>query len=117
MTTQQVADRLVELCRGGKIFEAQTELFSADILSIEPDKSPVKTAKGTQAVTEKAKQFASMIEAVHGGHYTEPIVEGNFFTVGWSHDATLKGMGRVNLEEICVYEVRDGKIVLEHFFY
>jgi hypothetical protein len=31
-------------------------------------------------------------------------------------DATVKGMGRMTLEEICVYEVKDSKIVFEQFF-
>ncbi len=29
----------------------------------------------------------------------------------------MKGRGRVNLTEICVYRVRDGKISHEQFFY
>jgi len=32
-------------------------------------------------------------------------------------DATMKGMGRMKLEEICVFEVKDGKIISEQFFY
>jgi hypothetical protein len=34
-----------------------------------------------------------------------------------SIDATMKGMGRQVLDEVCVYEVKDGKIVQEQFFY
>jgi hypothetical protein len=32
-------------------------------------------------------------------------------------DATYKDMGRMDMSEICVYRVRDGKIVHEQFFY
>lgn len=32
-------------------------------------------------------------------------------------DVTLKGMGRRQMDEIAVYEVKDGKIVKEQFFY
>jgi hypothetical protein len=32
-------------------------------------------------------------------------------------DETFKGMGRNKMDEIAVYEVRDGKIVKEQFFY
>jgi hypothetical protein len=32
-------------------------------------------------------------------------------------DATYKGMGRQKLEEIAVYEVKNGKVVKEQFFY
>jgi hypothetical protein len=32
-------------------------------------------------------------------------------------DVTMKGQGRMNMDEIAVYEVKDGKIVKEQFFY
>ena len=37
MTTQEVANRLVELCRIGQIDQAQAELFADDATSIEPN--------------------------------------------------------------------------------
>ena len=117
MTTKQVADRLVSLCRQGNIMDAQKELYSAEIESIEPAHAPVKSAKGIDAVTKKGVAFADMIEARHGGSVSEPIVEGNHFTIGWQMDVTMKGRGRMNLEEICVYQVKDGKIVREEFFF
>jgi hypothetical protein len=30
---------------------------------------------------------------------------------------TVKGQGRMKMDEIAVYEVKDGKIVKEQFFY
>jgi hypothetical protein len=117
MTTKEVADRLVSLCREGKIMEAQQELYSTEIESIEPAYAPVKSAKGKEAVTIKGMAFADMIEARHGGTVSEPIVEGNYFTIGWQMDVTMKGRGRMNMEEICIYQVKDGKIVREEFFF
>jgi hypothetical protein len=32
-------------------------------------------------------------------------------------DATMKGVGRTKMDEIALYEVKDGKIVKEQFFY
>jgi len=32
-------------------------------------------------------------------------------------DCTYKGMGRQKMDEIALYEVKDGKIVKEQFFY
>jgi len=32
-------------------------------------------------------------------------------------DVTMKGMGRVKMEEVCVYKVKDGKVVSEQFFF
>jgi len=117
MTTKEVARRLVALCREGKIMEAQQELYSADIESIEPVHAPVKSAKGRDAVTKKGMAFADMIEANHGGSVSEPIVEGNYFAIGWQMDVTMKGMGRMNMQEICIYQVQDGKIIREEFFF
>ncbi len=117
MTTQQVADRLVELCRKGQIFEAQQELYGDDIVCVEPAHSQTPLTKGKEAVFAKGKMFASMIEEHHDGYFADPVVNGNFFAVPTMIDATMKGMGRMKLEEISVYEVKDGKIVFEQFFY
>lgn len=117
MTTEQVANRLVELCRKGQVLEAQQELFSDNVTSTEPENSPNKSAKGKAAVLEKGKGFASMIETRHDGFFGDPIVCGNYFSITCMLDATMKGMGRMKLEEICVFGVKDGKIISENFFY
>ncbi len=117
MTTKQVADRLVELCRMGKIFETQDELYADDAVSIEPDGGPIKEAKGKQAIMEKGKMFASMVVEFHSSTISEPIVAGNAFAITWAMDVTMKDRGRSNMEEVCVYMVKDGKIISEQFFF
>ncbi len=119
MTTKQVADRLVALCRQGDILKAGQELYSDDIVSNEPANSqmPVKIAKGKKAVAEKGKAFADSIYVSHGQKISDPIVGGSFFSIAWYLDVTFKGMGRMQLDEVCVYEVRDGKIVWEQFYF
>ena len=116
-TTQQVADQLVAFCRQGEILKAMEELYSDDISSNEPAHAPTKSVKGKKAVLEKGKQFASSIEIRHGGSFSEPIVAGRYFTVAMVLDATFKSMGRMKFDEVCVYEVKDGKIVWEQFFF
>lgn len=115
-STLQVANRLVELGRKGQIPEIHHELFADDVVSIEP-MGDNPTVKGKAAILEKGKKFESMLEAVHGSELTEPIVVGNWFSIGWTFDATMKSQSRQKMEEICVYEVKDGKIVSEQFFY
>ncbi len=117
MTTQQVANRLVEFCRIGQIVEAMQELYADNIVSTEPAHAPVKSASGKKAVAEKGAQFAGMIEQRHGGSFGDPIVAGRYFSTVMILDATFKGQGRQTLEEVCVYEVKDGKIVSERFFF
>ena len=120
MNTEQVAERLVQLCREGKGQQAQDELYAKDAVSIEMDGLPpgaLGNAKGLDAIREKGRQFGAGIEQVHGGTVGDPIVVGNWFSLAMTMDATMKGRGRVNMQEICVYQVRDGKIVREQFFY
>ena len=118
MTTQEVADKLVGYMRKGQMSDAQAELYADDIVCIEPEggMAPPIT-KGKTAVAEKGKQFASMIEERHGGTCSDPLVAGDFFTISMMLDATMKGMGRMQLHEICVYQAKNGKIVFEQFFF
>ena len=99
MTTQEVANHLVSLCREGKIQQAGKELYDESIVSIEPAYAHTHTplATGKKAVTEKGNQFAAGIEATHGGHISEPIVAGDYFSIAWMMDITMKGQGRVKM--------------------
>src|SRR5450432_153024 len=118
MTTQEIANRLTDLCRQGKYDTAQKELYSKDAVSIEPEGSPgLQTVNGLDAIIEKGHQFQSMIEAVHSSTVSDPVIAGDRFAVAAVLDLTLKGMGRMPMEELAVYEVKDGKVVKEQFFY
>jgi ketosteroid isomerase-like protein len=118
MTTQEVAKRLSKLFEENKWSEAQEELFADNALSIEPPNSPgLQSVEGLDAIREKGRQFQSMVEEVHGGYTTPPIVAGDYIAVGMGMDVTFKGQGRMKMDEIALYEVKDGKIVKEQFFY
>lgn len=118
MTTQEVADRFNELAQSGKWAEIQTELYADNAVSIEPAHTPgQKVAEGMEAIREKARKFGEMIEEMHGGYSNAPIVAGSHFALAMGMDVTMKGMGRMKMDEIAVYEVKDGKIVKEQFFY
>ena len=117
MNTQEVANQLVSLCREGKNMEAVQSLYADNIVSIEPAGAPVEVTEGKEAVIAKTQNFYSMVEEVHGGTVSDPTVVGDHFTVSMGMDITMKGMGRTEMNEICVYEVKDGKIVREQFFF
>ncbi|MEZ0472416.1 SnoaL-like domain-containing protein [Luteimonas salinilitoris] len=120
MNTQQVAERLVALCREGKYEQAQEELYAEDAASIEMEGLPAGTAgnvKGMDAIREKGRKWKENIVEIHGGSVSDPVVTGDWFSVAMGIDATYKDMGRMPMEEICVYQVRDGKVVREQFFY
>ncbi|HLK27996.1 MAG TPA: nuclear transport factor 2 family protein [Puia sp.] len=118
MTTQEVVARFTELAKQEKWFEIQDELFSENVKSIDPANSPYfGYAEGKAAVRKKGEEFVSKIEAFHGASTTEPIVAGNHFAVGRHVDITLPKFGRIQMNEIMLYEVKDGKIISEQFFY
>ena len=117
MSTHDIAARLVELCRAGQFEAAQIELFDDEAVSIEPAGAPQEVTEGLAAIREKGRQFMSGIEAVHGIEVSEPLVAGKFISLSMTLDVTMKGRGRFPMMEICVYEVCEGKIVSEQFFY
>ena len=57
------------------------------------------------------------IEAAHKTYTSEPIVAGNHFAVAREVDITVQGLGRIQINEIMLYEVKEGEIVSEKFFY
>ena len=120
MTTQEVANRFMELSKEGKFGEIVGELYSEDCESIEPENASgegLTNAKGIEAIREKGKKFSESIEEMHGGYTGEPIIAGNYFSLTMGMDVTMKGMGRMKMDEVCVYQVKDGKITKEQFFY
>ena len=117
-TTTEVAARFNELAKEGKWDQIQNELFAENAKSIEPPNSPgMQSVEGLDAIRQKGKQFNEMVEEMHGGYSSEPLVAGNHFSVAMGMDVTMKGMGRTKMDEIALYEVKDGKIVIEQFFY
>lgn len=118
MTIQEVAAKLVAYCREGKFDTAQKELYATDATSIEPPDSPgFQSVTGLDKIIEKGHTFQAMIEQVHSASVSDPHIAGGYFSIALLFDVTLKGMGRVNMDEICVYGVKNGKVISEQFFY
>src|SRR4051812_24230859 len=101
MTTKDVADRLVALCRQGNFEGAQKELYATDAINIEPYGTATfaKETKGLDAIIEKGRKFAGMIEQVHSISVSDPLVAGSSFACAMQLDLTIKGHGRMSLNE------------------
>jgi hypothetical protein len=122
ITTQDVADRYYDLATQGKWFEIQDELFADNVKSIEPADAPsryryLKSAEGKANVRKKAEEGVSRVENVYSSYFTQPVVGDRHFAMGWGIDADVAGLGRKKIDEIMLYEVKGGQIVLEQFFY
>src|SRR5215469_255878 len=118
MTTAEIANRLVEFCKKGDFEGAQKELFADDAVSIEPYATPdfAQETRGLDAILEKGKKWGEMVQEMHGGEVSEPLLADNSFAMTMSMDVTMKDGKRMNMKELCIYHVKDGKIVSEQFF-
>ncbi|HZT01025.1 MAG TPA: nuclear transport factor 2 family protein [Steroidobacteraceae bacterium] len=118
MSTQQIASRLAALVGKGEFEAAQRELFAEDAVSIEPRASEhfSKETRGLPAILDKGRKWGAMVEEVHSCAASAPLVAGNAIALSLTMEVTMKGGGRMQLAEICVYQVKDGKIVAEQFF-
>lgn len=118
LTTQEVAARFNELAQQELWFEIQDELFADNVRSVDPPDSPyMGYAEGKAAVRKKGEDFVKKITDFHGAHTSQPVIAGNHFAVGRDMEVTVEGYGRIKMNEIMLYEVKDGQIILEQFFY
>lgn len=118
MTTKEIADRLIQLARKGDFETAQAELFADDAVSIEPHATPAfeKETKGLKAIREKADKWNSMVKEMHSITVSDPILASNSFACIMRMNVSMKERGQMDMTEICVYQVKDGKIVSEQFY-
>lgn len=120
MTTAEVAERFSQLAKQNNFTGILDELYAPDSESIEPARAAdwgLSNVKGLDAIRKKGADWENTVAQVHGGYCSEPLVAGNYFTVAMGMDVTMKGAGRMNMDEIAVYEVKNGKITKEQFFF
>src|SRR5688500_13154125 len=120
MTTQDVANRFHQLAQEFQFDQIQEELYAQEAVSIEPPyagEQGLRNAQGLDDIKKKGNEWNEMVEHMHGGYCSVPVVGGTHFSVAMGMDVTLKGAGRTQMDEIAVYEVKDGKIIKEQFFY
>ena len=119
MSTTEVANGLVDLCRQGKYMEALTKYYSDAIVSVESSSPPGTPAemKGLDAIRGKTQWWIDNHE-VHSQEVNGPYIGEKQFAVEFKMDITQKGSGkRIQMDEMALYTVEGGKIVHEHFFY
>lgn len=121
MTTQELATRYRQLMTERKFLEIQDTYYADDIISQEMEKASAMglsvITQGKEAVKAKGTARRATIDTMHSYHCSEPLVAGEFFSVVLRQDVTFKGRPRTTIEEIAIFQVRDGKVVKEQFFY
>lgn len=105
---------MIALCAKKKFSQGRHELFAEDVVCYEADN---KKLKGLRALDKKEKNWIGSMEKIHSLKISKPLVNGNFFSVAFTWDVTYKGQPRGGWKEIGIYEVKEGKVVLEKYFY
>ena len=118
MTKQQVADRLIGLCRQRQFEQAVRELYAPDVISVEPEGVSDRIVQGLDQIHAKGEAFNSKVEKVNLSFISDPIVADNFFSCSMLMNINMKGMlMAIDMNEVCVFTVSDGKVIKEEFFY
>ena len=117
MNTEEVAQKVVELVRKQAWHEALDTLYDKDIVSVEArasdGDSPEK--RGIDQVRGKTDWWVNTME-VHSFKANGPFVAHDRFVVQYDADVTDKSSKkRMQLSEVGVYTVKNGKIVREEF--
>ncbi len=121
-TANEVGQRLVEMCKANQWREAIVELYADDVESAEAHDSPTgdrpRVIRGKDAVLGKTDWWYSNT-ITHGTEVIGPFPHGDdSFAVIFKMDVTMKPVGqRFKMEEVAVYEVKDGKVARERFYY
>jgi hypothetical protein len=117
MSTQEVAEKVVELVRQQAWYKALDTLYDKDIVSVEASASEGESAekRGIDQVRGKIDWWLNAME-VHSFTAKGPFVAHDRFVVQYDADVTEKNSKkRFQLSEIGVYTVKNGKIVREEF--
>lgn len=117
MSTQDIANDLVALCKAGKFDEAGEKYWADDVLSVEATPGDMAEMRGKEALRGKSEWWAGAYE-VHSSEVEGPYVNGDQFAVRFKMDLTEKETGnRTQMDEVGVYTLKNGKIAEERFFY
>ncbi len=117
MSTEEVAKKLVEYCRKGEWMKAIDDLYAKDIISVEAQAMENMPAemRGIDQVRGKTEWWEKQME-VHSAKVTGPFVARDTFVVQFDVDVTDKASKkRMQMSEVGIYTVKDGKVAREEF--
>lgn len=117
MTPKETAEAFTALLKAGDHEGAAKQFNADDIVSYEAMEGPMAMCKGREAVQAKSDWWYANHE-IHSVTTEGPFLNGSQFAVRFFMDVTTKETGqRVEMAEIGLYTIRDGKIAEERFFY
>ena len=116
MDIRAIAADMVAMTRA-QDFHIGEKYWAEDVVSIEALDGPMARIEGREAAMAKSAWWYGAHE-VHGTTTDGPYVNGDQIAIRWTMDITNKESGqRMQMDEVALYTMRDGKIAEERFFY
>ena len=117
MNTEEVGQKVVELCRRQAWKEAIDTLYDDNIVSVEAHgmQGGSRETRGIEGVRAKTDWWTQNMQ-VHNVKVGGPFVAHDRFVVQYELDVADKNsQKRMQMSEVGVYTVKDGKIIREEF--
>jgi len=116
MDIKAIADDMVAMTKAGN-FHIGEKYWADDVVSIEAMPGPMARVEGREAVMGKSAWWYGAHE-VHGTETFGPFVNGDQIAIHWHMDITNRESGqRMQMDEVALYTMKDGRIAEERFFY
>ena len=119
-TAVEIGSRFVDLAKAGKESEILDELYDQNIVTIEGQGSEAMPARmeGMEAIRGKHQWWFDNHE-IHSSSAIGPFVghRDDQFAVQFSMDVTPKGGQRMQMTEVGLFTIKNGKVVQEEFLY
>jgi ketosteroid isomerase-like protein len=116
MDIRELAEDFAELCADGRAEEAAEKYWADNIATYEAMPGEYAETHGRAETMAKAKWWFENHE-VHEMEVEGPWINGDQFMLYWEIEVTPKGGERMEMEELVLYTVKDGKVVEERYFY
>lgn len=98
----------------GKVMEVFEEFYADDVV-MQENSDP--ETRGKDANRKREQEFLASVEAWHSGEVTAAAVGTDVSFGEWRMDVTLKGVGRIVMDQVAVRRWKNGKVVHERFYH
>jgi SnoaL-like protein len=98
----------------GQALQAFDELYDDNVVMQENTESEFR---GKAFNRKREEEFFSTVEAWHGGRVLASAAHGDTSFSEWEMEVSLKGVGRITMNQVAVRRWLNGKIVHERFYH
>ena len=106
--------QLNQMVLDGQAMEAFEKFYAEDVVMQENSSDPIV---GKDANRQRELDFFASLEEFHGAGVVGSGITGDKSYTEWWMDVTVKGVGRMKMEQVAARTWKDDLIVSERFYY